>query len=65
MLKRRWWWSEEEKNFSQRGEKVRLELVRKRKAILGVAERWEVVFRYKGDGSSELVRGEVVAVVRV
>ena len=35
---------EEEKNFSQRGEKVRLELVRKRKAIFGVAERWEVVW---------------------
>jgi len=41
MLKR-WVW-EGEKKVSQRGEKVRLELVRKRKAIFGVEERWEVV----------------------
>jgi len=41
MLKR-WVW-EGEKKLSQRGKKVRLVLVRKRKATLGVEERWEVV----------------------
>lgn len=43
----------------------RMDVLREEEGALAEADEVGVVFRYKGDGSSELVRGEVVAVVRV